>query len=79
MKHINRRRVIEALRKLNLKRYSTGNGTSHQVWKDEKGHTCHPKLTSKTINLASVYCLGNELETNGICQRRIFMQIVNQS
>ena len=66
-------RVRSTLRAFGLHQTSQGNGTGHEVWTDARGRSCRPVLRKKDISMASLFSLGQELSTHGICTRREFL------
>ena len=76
MKSYRSRYVSRVLRRLGLKPDGTGNGTDHEPWSNGSGRKCHPKLCRSEVPYAHLYCLGDELETQGICSRVKFLKAV---
>lgn len=76
MKTVDRKRVMRMLRNLGLRPRTRGNGTGPEIWENSSGRRCHPRLIRKELSLATVYALGESLESQGICNRQAFMQRV---
>ncbi len=69
-KHV--RSVLKSLGLCPLK----GKAEGHEFWGNVSGRTCRPRLHTREMALAHVYSLGDELETQGICSRKAFIQAV---
>lgn len=78
MKVIASKKVKVILQQLGLKSVR-GNGTGHEQWVDANGNRCLPVLRHKDISWASLYCLGEQLEANKICDRKQFLATVRQA
>ncbi len=77
MKTVSTKKVRSVLwHTFNLRPLSRGNGTGHEIWADPQGRTCKPVLRKKDISLATLFCLGRELEAKGICGHRALMRAV---
>lgn len=75
MKTVATKQVKSVLLKLGLKS-TKGNGTGHEQWKNANGNKCLPVLRHKEMSMGSLYCLGEQLESNRICTRREFLSAV---
>lgn len=67
--------VREVLRQqFGLQPLPRGNGTGHEIWRDQHGRTCRPVLRMKDIPYAVLFSLGKELENKGIGSRKTFLE-----
>jgi hypothetical protein len=72
-KPISRDRVKNVLRNLGFRK-DVGNGTGHDIWRDNQGRRCHPVLRDKEVSTGNVLALSRELEWFGICEKKVFLQ-----
>jgi len=64
--------VYQSLKEMNLKRQSNTDGKSHQVWQDDKGREVQLAPKGDRVPDLYVHILSGQLETQGICPRRVF-------
>ena len=76
MKEINTRRLKDVLRRNFGFTQSAGGKTGHETWVNHHGRRIHPVLRHKAVNFASLYCIGLELEAQGVCSRAEFLRAV---
>jgi hypothetical protein len=76
MKEINTRRLKDVLRKHFGFTRGSGGMTGHETWVNHQGRRIHPVLRHKAVPLASVYCIGLELEAQGVCSRVEFLRAI---
>lgn len=76
MKTIPNKKVKTVLHNLGLESQRTGNSTGHEVWTNQSGKHCTPVFRHKDMNIASLYALGKQLESIGLCTRQDFMTSV---
>lgn len=69
------KKVKHILQKLGLQP-QRGNGTGHEVWGNTAGKACKPVFRHKDISQASLYALGDQLQSIGLCSRQAFMSEV---
>jgi hypothetical protein len=68
--------VKAALRKIGFKPFGKGNASGHEIWRNEKGSRIRPVLRKKDVHVGSLYCLGQDLERIGICNRKEFVALI---
>ncbi len=73
MKAYPRERVKNILCRLGLSQVKGGQ-TGHEKWRDHRGRTCKPVFRRRDVSIAQLGCLGLELETQGIIDRKSFIQ-----
>ena len=78
MKSVPTKKVKSILHDLGLKS-QRGNGSGHEVWIDPAGRRCLPVFRHKDLSWGSLYALGNQLETVGVCKRQDFLSAVRSS
>ena len=64
--------VYQALRDMKLKRQSSTSGKSHQVWQEDKGREVQLAPRGSEVPDLFVHILSGQLETQGICSRKVF-------
>lgn len=70
---VKKQRVIEEMRRLGFKPARRGNATGHEVWARTDGVMLHPVLRhGSDMHAGHLYCLGQELERQGLLSRRDF-------
>jgi hypothetical protein len=74
MKEIETRRLKDVLRTHFGFTRGAGASTGHETWVDRCGRRIHPVMRHKSIPIASLYCTGMELESQGVCSRTEFMR-----
>jgi hypothetical protein len=52
----------------------SGGMTGHETWVDEEGRRITPVLRHKTVPYAGLFCIGQQLETQGVCKRVDFLR-----
>ena len=76
MKEINTRRLKDVLRRHFGFTQGTGGKTGHETWVNHQGRKVHPVLRHKAVPYADLYCIGLELEAQGVCRRTDFLRTV---
>lgn len=76
MKTFPTKKVKDVLQNLGLKPQCKGNGSGHEVWTDATGKRCNPVFRHKDLSQGSLYALGSQLESVGLCKRQVFMNSV---
>lgn len=73
MKEVATRRLKDVLTKQFGFIRGAGGGTGHETWVDTNGRRIHPVMRHKSVSLASLYCTGKEMESQGVCSRSEFL------
>lgn len=74
MKEFSVKAVRIALAQWGFKKDSRGDGSGHEVWRNhQSGTKVRPALRHKTVSLAALCSLGWQLEVQGICTKREFI------
>lgn len=74
MKEVDTRRLKDVLRRQFGFTRGSGGMTGHETWVDEEGRRITPVLRHKTVPYAGLFCIGQQLETQGVCKRVDFLR-----
>jgi hypothetical protein len=74
MQEIDTRHLKDVLRRHFGFTQGTGGKTGHETWVNAQGRRIHPVMRKKAVPYAGLFCLGREMEAQGICSRAEFLR-----